>query len=161
MASFWKPEACGQTVLPDRSVLIGQKMVENAKIQKFKCDILTNFQTICGLDFQLSFEFLCLNWFSSAIWDLFVWFSNTVYYYPLTFEPNVRAVLRSFSEFTVMGKGDFLHINFLEYKRERKETRCWWLFISRFAWTMRWHPLTNWTWKSCQTVRWANLRHIR
>ena len=102
-------------------------------------------------------------WFSSNvnIWDLFVWFSNTVYYYPLTFEPNVRAVLRSFSEFTVMGKGDFLHINFLEYKRERKETRCWWLFISRFAWTMRWHPLTNWTWKSCQKVRWAKLRHIR
>ena len=34
---FWrvfdKPEACGQTVLPDRSILIGQKMVENAKIQ--------------------------------------------------------------------------------------------------------------------------------
>ena len=29
-----KPEACGQTVLPDRSVLIGQKLVENAKIQK-------------------------------------------------------------------------------------------------------------------------------
>ena len=31
---FWKPEACGQTVLPDRSVLIGQKLVENAKIRK-------------------------------------------------------------------------------------------------------------------------------
>ena len=30
---FEKPEACGQTVLPDRSVLIGQKLVENAKIQ--------------------------------------------------------------------------------------------------------------------------------
>ena len=44
--SFWKPEACGQTVLPDRSVLIGQKLVENANIQKFKCDILSNFQTM-------------------------------------------------------------------------------------------------------------------
>ena len=35
-APFWrafrKPEASGQTVLPDRSVLIGQKLVENAKI---------------------------------------------------------------------------------------------------------------------------------
>ena len=41
-ASFWKPEACGQTVLPDRSVLIGQKLVENAKIGKFKCDILSH-----------------------------------------------------------------------------------------------------------------------
>ena len=30
---FGKPEACGKTVLPDRSVLIGQKLVENAKIQ--------------------------------------------------------------------------------------------------------------------------------
>ena len=33
-------------MLPDRSVLIGQKLVENAKIQKFKCDILRNFQTM-------------------------------------------------------------------------------------------------------------------
>ena len=46
LASFWKPEACGQTVLPDRSVLIGQKLVENTKIQKFKCDILSSFQTM-------------------------------------------------------------------------------------------------------------------
>ena len=30
-ASFWKPEACGQTVLPDRSILIGQ--CQNSKIQ--------------------------------------------------------------------------------------------------------------------------------
>ena len=46
MATFWKPEACGQTVLPDRSVLIGQKLVENAKIKKINCDILSNFQTM-------------------------------------------------------------------------------------------------------------------
>ena len=39
LASFWKPEACGQTVLPDRSVLKGQKLVGNAKIQNFKWDI--------------------------------------------------------------------------------------------------------------------------
>ena len=43
---FLKSEACGQTVLPDRSILIGQKLVENAKIEKFKCDILSNFQTM-------------------------------------------------------------------------------------------------------------------
>ena len=42
-----KPEARGQTVLPDRSVLIGQKLGENAKIQKFNCEILSNFQTMC------------------------------------------------------------------------------------------------------------------
>ena len=46
LARFWKPEACGQTVLPDRSVLIGQKLVENAEIEKSKCDILSNFQTM-------------------------------------------------------------------------------------------------------------------
>ena len=33
LASFWKSEACGQIALPDRSVLTGQKLVENAKIQ--------------------------------------------------------------------------------------------------------------------------------
>ena len=33
LASFWKTESYGQTVLPDRSVLTGQKFVENAKIQ--------------------------------------------------------------------------------------------------------------------------------
>ena len=32
---FWRV-ACGQTVLPDRSVLIGQKLVENAKIAKIE-----------------------------------------------------------------------------------------------------------------------------
>ena len=46
LASFWKPEACGQTVLPDRSILIGQKLVENSNSKKFKCDILSNFQTL-------------------------------------------------------------------------------------------------------------------
>ena len=40
MASFWKPKACGQTKLPDRSVLIGQKFLENVEIEKLKCDIL-------------------------------------------------------------------------------------------------------------------------
>ena len=32
LASFWKPEACGQTVLPDRSILIGGKC-QNWKTQ--------------------------------------------------------------------------------------------------------------------------------
>ena len=42
---FEKLEACGQTVLPDRSILIGQKLVKNTKIEKVKCDIFCNFQT--------------------------------------------------------------------------------------------------------------------
>ena len=37
-----------QTVLPDRSILIGQKWLEKAKIEKFKCDILGDFQTLCS-----------------------------------------------------------------------------------------------------------------
>ena len=45
LASFWRPKACGQTELPDGSVLIGQKLVEKAKKEKFKCDILSDFQT--------------------------------------------------------------------------------------------------------------------
>ena len=48
LVSEWKPEACSQTVLPDRSVLKRQKLVGNDKIQTFKCDILSNFQTICS-----------------------------------------------------------------------------------------------------------------
>ena len=41
--------AFGQTMLPEWSIIIGQKMVKNAKIEKLKCDILTNFQTLWNL----------------------------------------------------------------------------------------------------------------
>ena len=54
LASFWKPEACGQTVLPDRSILIGQNLVENATIEKFKCDILGDFQTLWEYLFHIA-----------------------------------------------------------------------------------------------------------
>ena len=37
-------------MLPDRSLLIWQKLVENAKIQKFKCDILGDFLTLCSVE---------------------------------------------------------------------------------------------------------------
>ena len=46
-AVFENPEACGQTVLPDGSLVMGLKLMKNVKIQKLKCDILRNFQTIC------------------------------------------------------------------------------------------------------------------
>ena len=36
LAIFWKLENCGQIVLPDRSLLVGQKLVENAKNWKIK-----------------------------------------------------------------------------------------------------------------------------
>ena len=49
---FWrvllKPEDSGQTVLPDRSILIGQKLVKIAKIEKFKMRHLDRFSnTVC------------------------------------------------------------------------------------------------------------------
>ena len=51
LASLWKRQACGQTVLPDRLILVGQKLVENDQIEKkFKCDILSDFQTMCNFD---------------------------------------------------------------------------------------------------------------
>ena len=37
---------CYQTELPDRSILIGQKLVENGKVEKLKWDILGGFQTM-------------------------------------------------------------------------------------------------------------------
>ena len=45
LTSFWKPEGCGQKVLPDKSVLIWRKLVENAEIENLKWDILADFQT--------------------------------------------------------------------------------------------------------------------
>ena len=39
-------EKSRKTVLPDRSILISQKFMENAKIEKLKCDIFSDFQTM-------------------------------------------------------------------------------------------------------------------
>ena len=36
-------------MLPDRSLLMGQKLLENAKIEKLKRDILGHFQTLCTM----------------------------------------------------------------------------------------------------------------
>ena len=70
LASFWKTETCGQTVLPERSVLIGQKLVETAKIKIIKCDILSNFQTMWCCQFLhwiAKRSFLFSNEFSTII----------------------------------------------------------------------------------------------
>ena len=48
LASFWKPEACGQTVLPDTSVLMGQKWWKMSKFKNSNATIwviLNNVQT--------------------------------------------------------------------------------------------------------------------
>ena len=66
LAIFLKNEACGQTELPDRSVLIGQKLVENAKIPKLKCDILRDFQTMWGGEKVLK-DFVVINLESRTI----------------------------------------------------------------------------------------------
>ena len=47
LTSFWLTEATFQTVLPDKPLLIGQKLMENAKIEKSKCNIWGDFQTLC------------------------------------------------------------------------------------------------------------------
>ena len=36
LGKFGKPKDFGQTVLPDRSLLIRQKVVENAKVEKIE-----------------------------------------------------------------------------------------------------------------------------
>ena len=82
MVIFWRvfqnPEVCGHTVLPDLSLLIGQKLVKDAK---FKCDIFgglrlrskgfTRLVTLieqklvenAKCDILDDFQTLCLNWF--------------------------------------------------------------------------------------------------
>ena len=45
-ANFQKTVACGQTVLPERSILIRQNFIEKAKIKKFKCDNFGEFITL-------------------------------------------------------------------------------------------------------------------
>ena len=47
--NYKKVSFFGQKVLPDTSLLIGQKLVKNALIEKFKCDILGYFQPLCIL----------------------------------------------------------------------------------------------------------------
>ena len=49
LADVWKSriQQCKRTEL----LLMEQKLVENAKIEKLKCDILGDFQTLCPSDF--------------------------------------------------------------------------------------------------------------
>ena len=54
LASFWKPKACCQTVLPDMSVLIGQKLVKNAKTKKEIKSPIFETNAILGIKLFLS-----------------------------------------------------------------------------------------------------------
>ena len=69
LASFWKPEVCCQEVLPDRPILIGQELVENAKIEKLKCNLLGDFQTLWARTGLVL----------STIWDALV--PSTIFYH--------------------------------------------------------------------------------
>ena len=51
MFNFCEPQVCGQTVLPERLLIKRQKLVKNAKVKKFNCDIFGNFQKICSVLF--------------------------------------------------------------------------------------------------------------
>ena len=46
-SGFFKSDTYDQTVLPDRSISIGLKLMENAKIENLNWDISGNFQTMC------------------------------------------------------------------------------------------------------------------
>ena len=48
LASFRKREVCGQTVLPDKSILIRQKLVENAKMPKIEMRLFLLFFKHCA-----------------------------------------------------------------------------------------------------------------
>ena len=68
LTSFWKPEACGQTVLPDRSILRGQKLVENAKIKKSNATFWVIFkQCVLGKS-QQKCDKSCLKDKNSCCW---------------------------------------------------------------------------------------------
>ncbi len=52
---FWKAEACGQTVLPDRLILIRQKLAENAKA-KNSDDTFRVISKQCGGTFKAKMQ---------------------------------------------------------------------------------------------------------
>ena len=50
---FWKTEAYGQTELPDKSIIIIQKLVQNSKTESFKWDILGDFKHCATLQIEM------------------------------------------------------------------------------------------------------------
>ena len=95
MSSF-KPEVCGHTVLPDRSLWIGQKLIKIPKLKTSNEIFLSNFQTIwyllffCALPHNF-YIFLC--WHSemegkTEAWriDLFASFFASISFYYQTFK---------------------------------------------------------------------------
>ena len=65
---FGKPEACGQIVLPDRSLLIGQKLLENAKNWKIQMRHFECFSNIVHCVFLCQDRVLGLMMFVAKIY---------------------------------------------------------------------------------------------
>ena len=80
LASFWKSEAYGQTVLPDKSLLIGHKLVESAEMENLSCDILVIFKHCVLFEklLHVRLESLLQMHFSSCTWTKFVMFLSGV-----------------------------------------------------------------------------------
>ena len=57
LASFCKTEVCGRTVLPERSLLKGKKLIENAKIQMRHFEQFSNNVVMYGCPNKVKYEF--------------------------------------------------------------------------------------------------------
>ena len=64
--SFWKPEACGPTVLPDRSLLIGQKLVKISKMPKIQMRHFEQFFNIVQFSQFIFWKVFCHGAYVSA-----------------------------------------------------------------------------------------------
>ena len=67
LARFWNPKACGQTVLPDRSVLLGQKLAKHAKIGKIQMQYFELFSNILHRTFMSFGNHFCSTFLFSII----------------------------------------------------------------------------------------------
>ena len=77
LSSFWKTDTCSQTVLPDWSLLKGQKLVKNAKMVNLDTFLKTWNLWSNSVTRQVNFNKIggkCRNWQMRNFW----WFSNIV-----------------------------------------------------------------------------------
>ena len=105
LASFWKPEACGQTELPDRSVLTGQKLVENAEIKK-KLRYFELFSNTVEFEFLKLFGEFC---FDRAVLDLTKYFQPCFFRCGMT-EAKLPEIVHSFHFLFLLG-GSKMHFS--------------------------------------------------
>ena len=80
LEKFWKSEVCCQTALPDRSLLIGQKLAENANIKRLNATFWVIFKQCVFRFFFCNFERFFARFARIKKWDFWVDFQNTVCY---------------------------------------------------------------------------------